>query len=185
MSAEHSIQPDVLAVTILAKQGSRQPKRRLIERWTDRRGHAECPALANARTRPSRPTLASAISRRTQRIFGLKILGMEFESFENRKDGKDLSSEERKVAVVEVWAGARKFSPTSASTLRSDTSGLANSANERQPRRSSRRSTDPLSRARHTCYSRAPSMARRGKDFLRTMSGLFKDLHHLTRLLGK
>jgi len=46
----------------------------------------------------------------------LKVFGVEIGILEDKKDGKDLKSEERKVAVVEFEAGARKFSPTSNST---------------------------------------------------------------------
>ena len=47
---------------------------------------------------------------------GLKVFGVEIRILEEKKDGKNLKSEERKVAVVEFEAGARKFSPTSNST---------------------------------------------------------------------
>ena len=98
--------------------------------WTDRRGHAECPALAHARTRPTRPTLASAISRRTQWILGLKILEQILGLWKTGKMERNLSSEERKVAFVQRQAGARKFSPTSASTLRAETFRLAHSGQQ-------------------------------------------------------
>ena len=46
----------------------------------------------------------------------MKVFGVEIRILEDKKDGRDLKSEERKVAVVEFEAGARKFSPTSNST---------------------------------------------------------------------